>query len=93
LLNGAYAEYIVVPERIVKKNTLIVPDNLPLEKAAFCEPLANVVHGAERTDIKAGDTVGVIGIGPIGLMFALEGLLLVLLLQTIYVCSEKSISL
>ncbi len=70
LLNGAYAEYIVVPERIVKKNTLILPENLPFEKAAFCEPLANVVHGAERTDIKPGDTVGVIGIGPIGLMFA-----------------------
>lgn len=70
LLNGAYAEYIVVPERIVKKNTLIIPDNLSMEKAAFCEPLANVVHGAERTGIKVGDTVGVIGIGPIGLMFA-----------------------
>ena len=70
LLNGAYAEYIVVPERIVKKNTLILPENLSFEKAAFCEPLANVVHGAERTDIKPGDTVGVIGIGPIGLMFA-----------------------
>lgn len=70
LLNGAYAEYIVVPERIVKKNTLILPDSLPFEKAAFCEPLANVVHGIERTDIKAGQTVGVIGIGPIGLMFA-----------------------
>lgn len=70
LLNGAYAEYIVVPARIVEKNTLIVPDNLSLEKAAFCEPLANVVHGAERTGIKAGDTVGIIGIGPIGLMFA-----------------------
>lgn len=70
LLNGAYAEYIVVPERIVKKNTLIIPNNLSFEKAAFTEPLANVVHGAERTDIKAGDTVGVIGIGPIGLMFA-----------------------
>ena len=70
LLNGAYAEYIVVPERIVKKNTLIVPDNLPLYKAAFCEPLANVVHGAERTDIKPNQTVGIIGIGPIGLMFA-----------------------
>ena len=70
LLNGAYAEYIVVPERIVKKNTLIVPDDLPLYKAAFCEPLANVVHGAERTDIKPNQTVGIIGIGPIGLMFA-----------------------
>lgn len=70
LLNGAYAEYIVVPERIVKKNTLILPDNLSFDKAAFCEPLANVVHGVERTGIKEGDTVGIIGIGPIGLMFA-----------------------
>src|SRR5574344_115081 len=69
-LNGAYAEYITVPARIVKKNTIIIPDNLPFEKAAFSEPLANVVHGVERTDIKAGQTVGIIGIGPIGLMFA-----------------------
>ena len=70
LLNGAYAEYIVVPARIVEKNTLIVPENLSLDKAAFCEPLANVVHGAERTNIKPNQTVGIIGIGPIGLMFA-----------------------
>ena len=70
LLNGAYAEYIVVPSRIVEKNTLILPDNLSFDKAAFCEPLANVVHGVERTGIKPGDTVGIIGIGPIGLMFA-----------------------
>ena len=70
LLNGAYAEYIVVPERIVQKNTLIIPNHLPYHKAAFCEPLANVVHGAERTEKKPNDTVGIIGIGPIGLMFA-----------------------
>lgn len=70
LLNGAYAEYIVVPERIVKKNTLILPPDLEFEKAAFAEPLANVVHGVERTGIKKGQTVGIIGIGPIGLMFA-----------------------
>lgn len=70
LLNGAYAEYIVVPARIVQKNMLILPDNLSFDKAAFCEPLANVVHGVERTDIKEGQTVGIIGIGPIGLMFA-----------------------
>ncbi len=70
LLNGAYAEYIIVPERIVEKNMLILPDGLSFDKAAFCEPLANVVHGVERSDIKAGQTVGIIGIGPIGLMFA-----------------------
>ncbi len=70
LLNGAYAEYIIVPERIVQKNMLILPEDLSFDKAAFCEPLANVVHGVERTEIKAGQTVGIIGIGPIGLMFA-----------------------
>ena len=70
LLNGAYAEYIVIPARIVRKNTLIIPDDLSFEKAAFCEPLANVVHGVARTEIKPGQSVGIIGIGPIGLMFA-----------------------
>ena len=70
LLNGAYAEYITVPARIVKKNMLVLPENLSFDKAAFCEPLANVVNGVERTDIKPGQTVGIIGIGPIGLMFA-----------------------
>lgn len=70
LLNGAYAEYITVPARIVKKNMLHLPEGLSFDKAAFCEPLANVVHGVERTGIKSGHTVGIIGIGPIGLMFA-----------------------
>lgn len=70
LLNGAYAEYINVPARIVEKNLLKIPTGLSFEKAAFAEPLANVVHGVERTNIQPGDTVGVFGIGPIGLMFA-----------------------
>jgi len=70
LLNGAYAEYIIVPARIVEKNTLIIPDELSFDKAVFSEPLANVVHGIERTKIQAGDKVGILGLGPIGLMFA-----------------------
>lgn len=69
-LNGAYAEYITIPRQIVEKNLLKLPQNLPFELAAFTEPLANVVHGVERTGIKKGDTVGIIGTGPIGLMFA-----------------------
>ena len=70
LLNGAYAQYIVVPKKIVEKNTLIIPKNLTFAEAAFCEPLSNVIHGMAKTPIKEGDTVGVVGIGPIGLMFA-----------------------
>lgn len=68
-LNGAYAEYINVPQAIVKRNLLHLPDDLSFERAAFAEPLANVVHGIEKTGIIAGQTVGVVGLGPIGLMF------------------------
>ena len=70
LLNGAYAQYIVVPRKIVEKNTLIIPKNLTFAQAAFTEPLSNVVHGMAKTPINKGDTVGIVGIGPIGLMFA-----------------------
>lgn len=67
--NGAYAEYIRIPARIVSKNTLIVPESLPLEHAALTEPLACVMRGLEETGAKAGDRAAVIGAGPIGLMF------------------------
>ncbi len=68
-LNGAYSEYINIPKSIVKRNLLHIPDDLEFERAAFSEPLANVVHGIEKTNIKPGQSVGVIGLGPIGLMF------------------------
>jgi L-iditol 2-dehydrogenase len=67
--NGAYAEYIRVPARIVEKNTLRVPDEVPFEYAALTEPLACVVRGLEESEAKAGDVMVVIGAGPIGLMF------------------------
>lgn len=69
LLNGAYAEFIAIPKRIVEKNTLIIPNNLTFAEAAFAEPLSNVVHGIAKTPINKGDVVGVMGLGPIGLMF------------------------
>jgi L-iditol 2-dehydrogenase len=67
--NGAYAEYLLVPARIVEKNTLRVPDGLKLEFAALTEPLACVVRGLEESGAKPGDSMIVIGAGPIGLMF------------------------
>ncbi|WP_255460518.1 zinc-dependent alcohol dehydrogenase [Edaphobacter albus] len=67
--NGAYAEYIRIPERIVEKNTLLIPEGVPLEYAALTEPLACVVYGLEETGASLGDTMVVIGAGPIGLMF------------------------
>jgi L-iditol 2-dehydrogenase len=67
--NGAYAEFIRVPARIVEKNTLPIPDGVPFEHAALTEPLACVVRGLEESGAQAGDTMIVIGAGPIGLMF------------------------
>jgi L-iditol 2-dehydrogenase len=67
--NGAYAEFMRIPARIVEKNTLMVPDGVPLEHAALTEPLACVVRGLEESGARAGDTMIVIGAGPIGLMF------------------------
>jgi L-iditol 2-dehydrogenase len=76
--NGAYAEYIRVPERIVRRNTLRIPDGMRAEHAALTEPLACVVRGIEESNAKAGQTAIVLGAGPIGLLFihaaAIEGL-------------------
>jgi L-iditol 2-dehydrogenase len=67
--NGAYAEYIRVPARIVEKNTLRIPEGVAFEHAALTEPLACVVRGLEETMARPGDTMVVVGAGPIGLMF------------------------
>lgn len=67
--NGAYAEFMRIPARIVAKNMLHVPDGVKLEHAALTEPLACVVRGLEESGAAAGDSMVVIGAGPIGLMF------------------------
>ena len=66
---GAFAEYIKIPERIVKKNLLEIPAHVKYEEAALTEPLACVIHGVEESGIHMGDTVVINGAGPIGLFF------------------------
>jgi len=67
--NGAYAEYIRIPSRIVEKNLYAVPEQVDYIDAALAEPLACVLRGIEESNVRKGDTVVVIGLGPIGLMF------------------------
>lgn len=68
-LNGAYAESIVIPARLVRKNLLPLRTSTQFRDAALMEPLACVVLGAEDTKLRAGQRVLVLGAGPIGLMF------------------------
>ncbi|MDQ5821006.1 MAG: hypothetical protein M3540_06165, partial [Actinomycetota bacterium] len=70
LLNGAYAEYLLVPERIARVNLLPVPDTLPPEVAALVEPLACCLYGVERAELEPSQTVAILGAGPIGLMLS-----------------------
>jgi L-iditol 2-dehydrogenase len=68
-LNGAYAESIVIPSRIVDRNLLRLKPGTSFQDAALAEPLACVVQGVQDTRLRAGQRVLVIGAGPIGLMF------------------------
>ena len=70
LLNGAYAELLLVPAAIAQVNLLPVPPGVQPEVAAMVEPLACCLRGVERAEVQAGDRVAILGAGPIGLMLA-----------------------
>jgi L-iditol 2-dehydrogenase len=67
--NGAYAEFARIPARVVKKNVLPLEEGVTFREAAMVEPLACVIRGVEESWIGRGQSVAVIGTGPIGLMF------------------------
>jgi threonine dehydrogenase-like Zn-dependent dehydrogenase len=64
--NGGMAEFCVVNSGTAYR----VPASLPFAEAAFAEPLACVLSGVERARVAPGETVGIVGLGPIGLLFA-----------------------
>jgi 2-desacetyl-2-hydroxyethyl bacteriochlorophyllide A dehydrogenase len=61
-INGAFAEYVKLPGRLA----IPIPDDLPFEVAALTEPLACTVRAAKRSGIHLGESLLVIGAGPIG---------------------------
>lgn len=73
-LNGAFAEYLLVPRRFVERNVHRIPDGLSFERAALAEPLACVLHGIDACELEKYGAKGpveilVFGGGPIGLLF------------------------
>lgn len=67
--NGAYAEYMRIPGRIVRENMLEVPHSVDDHSAALVEPLACVLRGIHEMEVRTGDTAAVLGCGPIGLKY------------------------
>lgn len=63
-VNGAFAEYL----KIKGRNAYKIPGNLSFEEAALIEPLACCIRGLDKVDIKAGESVLIVGAGPIGLL-------------------------
>ena len=67
--NGTFAKYLKIPAPIVHHNLLSIPEGLSDAMAAMTEPLACVLHGVARSNVKPGDRVVLLGDGAIGLMF------------------------
>lgn len=64
---GGFAEFVKVPAN----KLYILPDEIDLKLAALLEPLAVAVHDVRRSQLQIGDTVYIIGGGPIGILTAI----------------------
>jgi L-iditol 2-dehydrogenase len=71
-VNGAFAEWMLLPQRVVEQNLHAIPGGLDPVVAAATEPVACVLKGIEMTNVRAGESVLILGSGPIGLVFAAE---------------------
>ncbi len=67
---GGFAEYVRVMDWIVQKGTVLIPDGVSFEQAAFVEPVNTCIKGIERLGLQLGETVLVIGQGPIGIILS-----------------------
>lgn len=68
-VNGAYAEFLLIPSRIVERNMMHIVDELEFYQAALTEPLACVLHGVDVSESEPGEFAAVFGQGPTGSLF------------------------
>ena len=67
---GGFAEYVRVMDWIVRRGLVKIPDGVSFEQAAFVEPVNTCLKGVEALRLEPGETVLVIGQGPIGIILA-----------------------
>src|SRR5579864_2030532 len=68
---GGFAEYVRVMDWIVENGTVRIPDGVSFEQACFVEPVNTCMKGIERMALQPGETVLVIGQGPIGIILSI----------------------
>ncbi len=59
---GGFAQYSIIDKKVIYK----IPDSVSYESAALIEMVACCLHGIDRTSIRLGDTVAIIGFGSVG---------------------------
>jgi len=67
-MDGAFAEYVRIPEDAVKQGNMVELSGPSFKEAALAEPLSCVYNAFQLYEVKPGDIVLVVGAGPIGLM-------------------------
>jgi len=71
-LDGAFAEYMRIPAAFIQRgNIVLIPEGISYEEAALNEPFSCCYHGSRACRIEPGDTVLIVGAGPIGIMHLL----------------------
>jgi L-iditol 2-dehydrogenase len=68
IIPGGIAEYILVPPVNLENDTIALSENVSFEDATLIEPVACVVKGLKRANIRRGDTILVIGLGAMGML-------------------------
>ena len=68
-VDGGFAEYLLIPFESIRTGVICeIPDNISYEEAALIEPISCCLHAQSLVKVGAGDTVAIIGAGPIGIM-------------------------
>jgi len=64
---GGFAEYVKAMPWVAEQGIVALPDNVTFEEATFIEPINTIVKAVQKARVTAGETVLIIGCGPIGL--------------------------
>ncbi|MCM8822104.1 MAG: zinc-dependent dehydrogenase [Candidatus Omnitrophica bacterium] len=69
--DGGFAQYMIVPEVAVRNGCVNkIPENVDFDQASLAEPLACVINGQQLSRVEVGNTVLILGAGPIGCLHA-----------------------